>query len=220
MTPGQSPWVAAFLAAIVAVGFALFVRLPLPFDYFAAVVAALLALILTFAIGLAWPAGWIWTDAERIRHAFARRHGLSDTRATLALDAITKAHRQAEVLRRAAPDFVETLQTHARAVADRLDAAAREVFYDPDALQVHRKTLVRAALIEEAVAAHLQLRRRGQQYANSAQMEESRARVAAALDALDTAFDAAETKLADRLLQQVDVASATAETLLAPRGRS
>lgn len=219
MSPARSPWLAAMIAVIVAVAFALLVRLPLPFDYAAALAAAALAAILTLAIGLAMPAAWIWTDAERLAHAFSRRHGISDTRAGLALDAINRAHRQADVLRRAAPRFAEPLQARAMAGADRLDGAAREVFYDPEALGVHRKTLVRAELIEEAVALHAKLRARGEQDANSAQMVESRARVTAALDALDEAFDASETRLADRLLAQVDVASATAETLLAPRTR-
>lgn len=217
MTHRHAPWLMAIPAVLIAVVFALFTRLPLPFDGFAIAAAAGLALILTLAFGLALPARLLWSDAERLAHAFSQRHEISDAGARVALDAITRAHDRAALLRGASTNFAEPLQARAQALADRLDAAAREIFYDPDTLGVHRKTLVRSELIEDAVSAHATLRGRGESDANSAQMTESRAKVGAALDALEAAFDASEGQVADRLLAQVDVASATAETLL---GRS
>ncbi|MEM9756715.1 MAG: hypothetical protein AAF914_12010, partial [Pseudomonadota bacterium] len=163
------------------------------------------------------PLSWLWTEAERLRNAFSRRHGLSDTRSGLALAAITQAHHRADLLRDASVNFVDDLRAKAEGLADRLDAAAREIFYAPDALALHRKTLVRAELIEDAVAGHAALRARGESAANAAQMAESRARVSDALDALEAAFDGAETRAADSLLANVEIASATAEALLAPR---
>ena len=209
----KAPWLVAIAAAVIAAGFALLVRLPLPFDGFAIVAAAGLALLLTLAFGLALPARLLWSDAERLAHAFSQRHGLSDASAKVALDAITRAHGRAALLRGASARFAEPLQARARELADRLDGAAREIFYDPDTLSVHRKTLVRSELIEDAVEAHATLRGRAETDANRAQMAESRAKLTAALDALDEAFDASEARVADKLLAQVDVASATAEAL-------
>ena len=217
MSHRTAPWLVAIPAVVIAAGFALGVRLPLPFDGFAIAVAAGLALILTLAFGLALPARLLWSDAERLAHAFSQRHAVSDASAKVALDAITRAHGRAALLRGASARFAEPLQDRARALADRLDGAAREIFYDPDTLSVHRKTLVRSELIEDAVAAHGALRGRAESDANRAQIAESRAKLTAALDALDDAFDASETRVADKLLAQVDVASATAETLLARR---
>ena len=205
-------------AIAIAVVFALLVRLPLPFDGFAIVAAAGLAALLTIAFGLALPARFLWSDAERLAHAFSQRHSISDAGARVALDAITRAHDRAALLRGASDRFAEPLKARSQQLADRLDEAAREIFYDPDTLAIHRKTLVRSELIEDAVAAHATLRGRAESEANSAQVEESRAKVGAALDALEVAFDASEAQVADRLLAQVEVASATAETLLARRG--
>ena len=100
-----------------------------------------------------------------------------------------------------------------------LDAAAREIFYDPDALSVHRANLIRAELIEDSVTAHAALRKRNQGVVDD-QIAQSREKVAAALTSLEGAFDAAEERAANILLTQVDVASSTAETLLAPRQKT
>ena len=217
MSHRSAPWLVVIPAVVIAVVFVFVLRLPLPFDGFAAAAAAALAMILTLAFGLALPARLLWSDAERLAHAFSQRHAVSDASARVALDAITRAHDRAALLRGASGKFAEPLRARALELADRLDGAAREIFYDPDTLGVHRKTLVRSELIEEAVSAHATLRDRGESDANSAQIAESRARLGAALDALDDAFDASETRVADKLLAQVEVASATAETLLARR---
>ena len=67
------------------------------------------------------------------------------------------------------------------------------------------------------MVSHSRLRRRSKADANAEQIAESRAKIAAALDALEAAFDKNETRMADKLLQQVDVSSATAELLLRRR---
>ncbi|MEO1153952.1 MAG: hypothetical protein AAFX59_08790, partial [Pseudomonadota bacterium] len=73
-----------------------------------------------------------------------------------------------------------------------------------------------AELIEDSVTAHAALKKRNQGVVDD-QIAQSRDKVAAALTSLEGAFDAAEERAANILLTQVDVASSTAETLLAPR---
>lgn len=217
MTPSLWPWLVAVLAGAAAAGFAFLVRLPLPFDGFAAVVAACLGLGLTLSVGMLAPSRWIWTDAERLRHAFAIRHGLSDARSTHVLSAITTAHGRASALRRAAVHFKPPLDQNTRQVADRIDEIARELFYAPDALSVYRESLIRTELVEEAVTTHAKMRQRGKDDTNATQIAESRIKVDTALKALDAAFGRNEGQLANQLLHKVDVSSATAEMLLQRR---
>jgi hypothetical protein len=217
MRPSRVPWIVAALAALAGAAFALAVRLPLPFEGFAIAVAAGLAFVLTLALGLALPARLLWTDEERLTHAFRKRHQVSAARASDALQAITTAHRRASALRGASSGFAETLRAQTERAADLLDGVAREIFYDPSTLQVHRANLVRSDLIEDAVRAHAALRGRRASDATEARLTASRGQVAAALAALEDAFDAAEARLAERSLTRVTVSSETAETLLAPR---
>lgn len=220
MTPARAPWVVAGLVTIVAVAFALTQRLPLPFDGFAALAAAVLATFATFGLTLFLPPSWVWTDDERLRHAFVARHQVSDDRADSALEAITLAHRRASVMRAAAAGFIPDLRAQTEAAADLLDGAAREIFYDPKTLPTHRANLIRAELVEEAVRTHAKLRDRGDKTGIDAQVKLSRDSLASALSSLEGAFAQAEARIANRLLTQVDTASATAETLLAPRRRT
>ena len=134
MSPGLSPWVMAALAVLVSVAFALFARLPLPFEGFAALTAAGLALLLTVSLGLFLPIRWLWTDAERLQHAFRARHDISDARAASTLEAISTAHHRATAMRRASTRFADPLRDKAETAADLLDGAAREIFYDPGLL--------------------------------------------------------------------------------------
>lgn len=217
MSPRVAPWLLACGAAAAATIFALNARLPLPFEGFAALAAAALAFAGTLAAGLAFPARWLWSDEERLHHAFRARHGLSDTRAELALEAITRAHGRAARLRLASADFSDALRDAAERSADALDAAARDIFYDPVTLATHRATLLRSELVEEAVDAHARLRARSRGKAIEPQIEASRDKVATALTSLEEALDAAGSRAADRLLIEVGVSSATAETLLKPR---
>lgn len=213
MTPSASPWVAALVAAVVCVAFAWAVRLPLPFDGFAAIAAAGLAFLGTLTL-LAWmPTNWVWSEAEQLRHAFQARHGVSDYAAGSALEAITKAHTRATALRGAAQAMRDDVAERVLAVADRMDAAAREIFYSPDRQRDLRAVLIRSELIEDAARAHAALRRRDQ----SETEEASRQKLIAAVDALDVAFDQTELLVARGLLAEVEAASEVAETVLKPR---
>lgn len=211
------PYALAALAAAAATGFALSFRLPMPFEGAAAVAAAGLAFLGTLAVGLALPARVLWSDTERLTHAFVTRHQISEGRAADALLAMTTAHRRADALRAKSASFTEALRKKTEAAADTLDEVAREIFYDPTSLQVYRANLVRADLIEETVSDHAKLRRRRASDANASQLELSRSQVDKALTAFQEAFDQSEERLANRILTRVTVSSDTAETLLAPR---
>ncbi|MEM1373127.1 MAG: hypothetical protein AAGF78_01960 [Pseudomonadota bacterium] len=213
MTPGRSIFFAGAVAAILSVAFALLVRLPLPFDGFAILAAAGLAGLGTLAAASLMPARWVWTDAERIRLAFQARHGLSDVAAGSALVAITSAHDRARALRAAATGMREDVAPKVTAVADRLDAAAREIFYEPSGQRSLRGVLVRAELIEDAATAHVALR----QKADAAVEEASRQKLLKAVTALDAAFEETDLMAAKGLLREVEVASDVAERLLTPR---
>ncbi len=213
MNPRATPWIAGGIAALASAGFAWFVRLPLPFPGFSALAAACLAAVGTLAL-VAWmPRRWVWTDAERLRMAFQARHGVSDAAAGMALGAITTTHARAENLRRSASVMRDDIAKEVTAIADRLDAAAREIFYAPDRQRGLRNVLVRSELIEEAAAAHVALRRR--KHAPTEDL--SRDKLSAALEALDAAFDQTDLLAARGLLQEVEVASDVAERLLKPR---
>ncbi|MEM8578330.1 MAG: hypothetical protein AAGF60_10795 [Pseudomonadota bacterium] len=212
MSARRAPWLAGALAALLAAAFALSVRLPLPFGGFAALSAAGLAGLGTLALIALAPPAWIWTEAERLRLAFAARHDMAPDLAGAALAAIVQTHARAEALRQAAEPMRDDMADQVTAIADRLDAAAREIFYVPDRLRDLRAVLTRSELIEEAAAAHAALRRRAAHGTDEA----SRAKLAAAITALDLAFDRTELKAAQGLLQEVDVASSVAERLLTP----
>lgn len=215
----RAPWILAMLAAAISVAFVLSVRMPPLAEGLQPAIAAGFAFLATFAVGLALPAHWLWSDTERLHHAFSARHGLSETRARLALDAITAAHDRAAALRRAAGEFATDLAAQTERAADTLDAAARDIFYDPETLATHRAALVRSELVEDAVRAHARLRDKARGDTIEPQVAASREKVSTALASLQEAFGAAEGRAADKLLTQVGVASDTAELLLRPRRR-
>lgn len=213
MTRGLMPWSVAVLAAVAAAGFAWFVRMPLPFPGFAIIAAAILAAFGTLA-AIAWmPASWVWSDAERLQQAFRARHGISETGARLALETITTAHARADTLRQAAAVMRDDMAQRVHQVADRLDTAAREIFYVPDRQRDLRAVLVRSELISDAATAHAALRKRK----HTATEDASREKLTSAIDALNAAFDETDLLAARGLLQEVSVASDVAEHLLAPR---
>lgn len=212
MTPGRSLGLAAILAAALAAGVAWFVRMPLPFPGFSAVAAAALAALATLAI-VAWmPASWLWSEADRLRMAFRARHGLSDMAAERALDMITKAHQRAANMRASAAVMREDIAAEVDRLADRLDAAAREIFYSPDRQRDLSAVLLRSELIEEAAVAHAALRRRK----HTSTEDLSREKLRAAVAAMNAAFDQTDLLAARGLLENVEVASDVAERLLTP----
>jgi hypothetical protein len=210
MSPRSAPYLLALIAALLASVFVLTQRLPLPFEGFAMLAAALLAGLGTLTL-LAWaPIRWLWTDTDLIMAEFRRRHDITDLGAQNALTAITRAHAQASALRRAAGPMQPEMQTRVTGAADRLDQAARTLFYAPDRLRALQPVLSRAELIVEAAQSHHALRRAP----DSPQQEPSRAALRTAIDALHAAFDAGDARAAQSLLEKVETASGIAENLL------
>ncbi len=213
MTPSLSLWAAGGTAVLSSVGYVAFIRLPLPFDGFSVLVAAVLAGLGTLML-IAWmPRSWVWSETELLREAFQARHDLTEQATTLALEAISTAHRRAENLRNAAAAMRQEVAEQIGTVADKLDSAAREIFYAPERLRDLRAVLLRSELIEEAATAHASLRNRQQ----SATEDASRAKLLTAVAALDAAFEQTDLQAARGLLQEVEVASEVAERLLTPR---
>lgn len=203
----------AVLAAVAAAGFAWFVRLPLPFDGFAVLAAAGLAFVGTLAL-VSWaPSDWLWSDTERLRYAFQARHGVSADGADAALLAVTQAHDHARTLRGSAAAMRDDMAEKVGVLADRLDAAAREIFYAPRQQRDLRAVLIRADLIVDAANAHAKLRARREETTETA----SRAKLNQAIDTLNSAFDDTNLMAARGLLEDVEVASDVAERVLAPR---
>lgn len=213
MKPGVTLWLCAVVSTTCSVAFAWFVRLPLPFDGFAILAAAVLAFLSTLSLAAVVPAGWIWSEAERLKMAFQARHGVTGPKATNVLDAIERAHQRAGVLRRKADQMRGDMAERVMATADRFDAAARELFYAPDRLRDLRAVLIRSELIEDAARAHASLRQRKQVETEDA----SREKLLSAIEALDAAFDATDLMVARGLLAEVETASEVAETVLRPR---
>ncbi|MEL6792806.1 MAG: hypothetical protein AAFP78_05085 [Pseudomonadota bacterium] len=215
MTPRAPLWITGLAAAVASAGFAWFMRLPLPFDGFAIVAAAGLAFLATLTLLALAPPAWIWSHGERLRHAFQARHDVPEEIAANALASITTAHDRARALRRHSGAMREDVAARVAAAADRMDAAAREIFYVPERQRELSAVLIRSELIEDAAAAHATLRSRDQAESE----ERSRAKLIGALDALDAAFDEGDARAARKLLAEVETASEVAETLLAPRSR-
>ncbi len=213
MSPGPRLCLVALVAAAASAAFAWLVRLPLPFPGFAVAAAAGLAFLGTLTLASWMPRPWLWTDAEALRHAFRARHGISDVAASSALEAISTAHLRAETLRRAATAMRADVADRVAAMADRLDAAAREIFYEPGRQRDLRAVLIRAELIVDAAKAHAALRRREHADTEAA----SRQKLVAAVEALDAAFDETTLLAARGLLAEVEAASEVAETVLKPR---
>jgi len=213
MSPTKTLWVAGLFAAVLSVGFTWAFRMPLPFQGFAAFAAAGLAFLGTLTL-VAWmPRGWVWSDAEQLRHAFQARHGGTDYAIDSALEAITTAHARARALRQSATTMRDDVAEKVSSVADRMDAAAREIFYAPDRHRDLRAILIRSELIEDAAKAHAALRRRNQETTEDA----SRQKLLSAVDSLAAAFDQTELLVARGLLAEVEAASEVAETVLKPR---
>ena len=215
MSPRTSPWLAGLLGGLATLAFLTLVRLPQQAEALVIWLGAGLAFLATLSLAAWMPARWLWTDTERLTHAYKTRHGVADGRAQSALLAISGAHERAAVLRSAAPELAESLAERSEAMADKLDAAAREIFYDPGRLPALRSIISRSELISEAMDAHRSLRQRAG--GDSDQTQKSRTQLIKALDALDEAFAQSDTIAADRLLAEVEASSTTAETLLAPK---
>ncbi len=218
MKPEYAPWIAAAVSIGLTTLMLWFLRFPLPFQGFTALASGMLAALVCWAMLLAMPARWLHSEEALIAHAFQARHGVSAIGADNALGAVQQAHARAMTLRRVAGDFVPALRRQAEAVADRLDATARQLFYEPRAFRDLHAPLGRAELIEEVVHEHAALRGRIKAAGEGDSVKAaSRARVSKALDALDEALRSVDLDRASQLLTSIEVKSEVAETLLRPQ---
>ena len=215
MTPARSPWIAAGLAALCSLAFVLLVRMPVPFPGFTLLAGAILAALGTLTLAAWMPSRWLWTDQERLTHAFCAHHGISELGAENALAAITQAHARAETLRTNAAGFQDDVRARVEQAAERLDAGAREIFYDPARLRALQPILVRSELIEDAVRSHRALRGRAKGREDA--IETSRGELLRGLDAIEAAFEESDLMAARGLIRDVESASSVAEMLLTPK---
>ncbi len=218
MSLASAPWIAATTGIAVSVAALSILRFPLPFSGFAAVASGLCAGLSCAAVLFTMPTRWLFSEEELIAHAFRERHGVSALGADYALRAVQRAHTRAVTLRQVAQSFAPELRQRSGEVADRLDAAARRIFYQPSALRELQPALVRSHLIEDLVHDHAALRNHVDAAgADDAVAAASRSRVADAINALDGALRAVDLESANRILTRIEVTSDVAETLLAPQ---
>jgi len=213
MTPRTSLVFAVLFASSTSAVFVWFVRMPLPFEGFSIIAAGVLSCLGTLSVLTLLPAKWVWSEAELLRYAFQSQHGVSVYAAGSALDAIANAHSRATKLRALADTMRKDVAERTCNIADRLDAAALEIFYNPERHRDLRAVLIRSDLIEEAAISHVRLLRHKQAETENT----SRTKFLLALDALEDAFDETELIAAKGLLAEVTVASDVAEALLKPR---
>lgn len=118
MNPRAVPWLVAGLAAIAGAVFALGVRLPLPFEGFAVLVAASLAFFGTLTVCLFLPPRWRGTAARGLDHG---RHGKPAAWSGPAKRTINRADRQ---------KLDYSMESRAEAACDR-DIGGRASAEDP-----------------------------------------------------------------------------------------
>lgn len=187
------------------------VRLPHFFPYSDAAILGALAGVVAFALFLMMPDRWLHDADDLLRHAFRMRHGIGDGRAASALATIATLRQHGARLERSAPQLAPELARRVTQTHDTLDNLARLVFYEPDRVATLRAVTIRSESVIEAVETQVELRR---SKADDATLGQARGRVISALDALDAALDHIGDRRVDALLDQIDVASETAEALL------
>lgn len=210
--------VAPFLPALFAVGCvaaaSLFVNLPSLFPYSDAVVLGVVALIVALGLGLMLPDAWIYSDAQRLAHAFKAHHGVSGDRAEVALGAVASAHDAATRLRTADNGFRDDLKMAAGQAADRLDDVARLIFYKPDQLPKYQALVIRAESVIDAVEDHARVRARA---VEASEVATSRDLALSGLTSLQGALDASQQREVASILGRIEANVATAEMLLRPK---
>ncbi len=192
-------------------GYGSFVRLPHFFTYSDAVILGVLAGVTAFAAFLMMPDRWLHDAQDLLRHAFRMRHGIGDGRAASALATIATLRQHGARLERSAPQLSPELARRVERTHDTLDDLARLVFYEPDRVATLRAVTIRSESVIEAVETQVELRRAK---ADDATLGQARATVISALDTLDAALDHIGDQRIGALLDQIDVASETAEALL------
>lgn len=204
------PAMPALLAALAVAAFGLSVPLPHLFAYSDTVILGLGAMLLALGLAMMLPDRWLFTPAERLRHAFMQRHAVSSDAAQNTLSLIVRAQGQARQLRRADNGFVPELKARVDHTADSLEGIARLIFDDPSEGRRNLALINRADLLVEAVENHSALRR---DKSNEAQIASARTSVSAALDAFAGAISAADERRIEAQIQKIDTASDVADTL-------
>ena len=208
----------AALAAALAAGLAAAALLPLPwlFPWSDAAIWGGLTAVLGLGLVMMLPDRHLHSPKARLTHAFRQRHGVSEGRAELALDACAELHARADRLRLAGEALRPGAATEAEALAARLDRLARTIFYEPDRLGSVQPVAARSELVVEAAEGAAALVRTSPDGPERARAEED---LAAAMHALDHALEAIDRRAASSAADAVAIASETAETLLAPPSR-
>ncbi len=189
-----------------------FVRLPLWFPGSHVVVAVLLGLGLSLGALMMMPARWFHSEAALLRHAFDHLHGAQAGRYATALATVIDTHDRARRIRRIAPVTQDDIAALLGRTADRFDAIAKSLFYAPHELPRVQTVLARSELVVEAIETHGALRARAD--GKGKDVEASRAHLRSSIESLHAALDTVEARAITSLLEQVEVASSTAETLL------
>ncbi|MBM7067992.1 hypothetical protein [Actibacterium sp. 188UL27-1] len=198
------------LAAVAVAAFGLLVPLPHLFAYSDTVILGVGAMLLALGLAMMLPETWLFTPAERLRHAFVQRHAVTPDTAETALSLIARAQRQGHLLRHADNGFVPELKARVDHTADSLDGIARLIFDEPSEGRRNLALINRADLLVEAVQNHSALRR---DKSNEAQIASARTSVSAALDAFAGAISAADERRIEAQIQKIDTASDVADTL-------
>lgn len=201
------------LGAVLAAGLAFltFVRLPLYFPGFHVVAAVALGLMLSLGVLMMLPARWLHSEAALLRHAFDEMHGAQSGRFGTALETVIDTHERARRIRRIAPATQDDISALLNRTADRFDDIARSLFYAPQELSRVQTVLSRSELVVEAIETHGKLRARARE---GKDVDLSRAHLRSSIESLHDALDTVEARAITSLLEKVEVASSTAETLL------
>ena len=203
------------LGAVLVAGLAYltFVRLPIWFPYSQVVVAFVLGLLLSLGLLTLLPANKLHSDATLLRHGFDQLHGAHSGGYATALATVIETHERARRVRAIAPGTQDEIKTLLMETADRFDALAKSLFYAPQELPRVQTVLSRSELVVEAIEGHGALRARAGD-GNDQDVEASRAHLRSSIQSLHSALDSVEARAITSLLEQVEVASSTAETLL------
>lgn len=202
------------LAAVLVAGlvYLTFVRLPLWFPGAHIVVAVVLGFALSLGALMLLPARWLHSEAALLRHAFDQLHGAQAGRYATALATVIDTHDRARRTRRIAPGTQDDIAALLNKTADRFDTLAKSLFYAPQELPKVQTVLSRSELVVEAIESHGALRDRAG--GEGKDVEASRAHLRSSIESLHAALDTVEARAITSLLEKVEVASSTAETLL------
>ncbi|MBY6161781.1 hypothetical protein KUV73_12910 [Mameliella alba] len=202
------------LGAVLVAGLAYlaFVRLPMPFPGAHVAVAVVLGLALSLGGLMLLPARALHSEAALLAHAFDALHGTQAGRHATALATVIDTHDRARRIRRIVPGTQQDIAELLTRTADRFDALARSLFYAPRELPKVQAVLARSDLVVEAIETHGALRARAG--GEGKDVEASRAHLRSSIESLHAALDGLEARAITSLLEKVEVASSTAETLL------